>query len=50
MRIIEIIPQLSQGGAERFVVDLCNGLVMKGHEVTLIVLHSLDNVGFLRKK
>ena len=35
MRIIEIIPQLSQGGAERFVVDLCNGLVMKGHEVTL---------------
>ncbi len=46
MRIIEIIPQLSQGGAERFVVDLCNGLTEKGHEVNLIVLHSLDNVGF----
>lgn len=50
MRIIEIIPQLSQGGAERFVVDLCNGLVMKGHEVTLIVLHSLDNVGFFAEE
>lgn len=45
MRIVEIIPQLSSGGAERFVVDLCNALV-KEHEVVLIVLHRLDKVGF----
>lgn len=38
MKIVEIIPQLSSGGAERFVVDLSNELVSEGHEVHLIVL------------
>ena len=41
MKIFEIIPQLSSGGAERFTVDLCNEL-SKQDEVYLIVLHSLD--------
>ena len=41
MKILEIIPQLSSGGGERFVVDLCNEL-SKEHDVTLMVLHSLD--------
>ena len=36
MKILEIIPQLSSGGGERFVVDLCNGL-SKEHDVTLMV-------------
>lgn len=45
MKILEIIPQLSQGGAERFVVDLCNEM-SREHEVTLIVLHNLDKNGF----
>lgn len=49
MKIIEIIPQLSSGGAERFVVDLCNELVMQQHDVTLIVLHNLENAGFFKK-
>lgn len=42
MRIVEIVPQLASGGGERFVVDLSNELVNLGHEVRLIVTHSLD--------
>lgn len=49
MKIIEIIPQLSQGGAERFVIDLCNHLCNK-HQIILIVLHKLDNYGFFLKE
>lgn len=45
MRILEIIPQLSSGGAERFTVDLCNELI-KHHQVRLIVLHSVEEGGF----
>lgn len=45
MKIVEIIPQLSSGGAERFVVDLCNELSLR-HEVTLIVYHGLSEHGF----
>lgn len=45
MKIIEIIPQLSSGGAERFVVDLCNSL-SKYNEVILLLLHPLDNNNF----
>lgn len=47
MKILEIIPQLSQGGAERFVIDLCNELA-KEHEVVLVVLHNMDQFGFFR--
>lgn len=45
MKIFEIIPQLSSGGAERFTIDLCNELSKK-HEVTLVVLHSVEKFGF----
>lgn len=43
MKILQIIPQLSSGGGERFTVDLCNELAERKHEVVLCVLHSLDN-------
>ena len=36
MKIVEFIPQLSAGGAERFVVDLSNELSLR-HEVVLVV-------------
>lgn len=49
MKIIEIIPQLSSGGAERFVVDLCNELAGR-HEVILVVLHNVDKYGFFSKE
>ena len=41
MKIIEIIPALSSGGGERFVVDLCNELSLK-HDVTLLTLYKLE--------
>ena len=40
MKIFEVILSLSQGGAEKFVVDLCNEL-SNNNEVTLIVLRPL---------
>ncbi len=36
MRILQLIYALSSGGAERFVVDMCNEMVAKGHEVFLV--------------
>ena len=42
MKIVEIIPFLSQGGAQRFVVDLSNKLVDDGHDVTIVSLMSLE--------
>ncbi len=41
MKIVQLIPQLSSGGAERFVVDLSNELSLQ-HEVTLIVGATLE--------
>lgn len=41
MKILQIIPSLSSGGAERFVVDLSNELSKK-HDVCLITSYSLD--------
>lgn len=49
MKIFEIIPQLGSGGGERFTVDLCNELVRRGHDITLVVLHELnDTTSFYR--
>lgn len=41
MKIVQLIPQLSSGGAERFVVDLSNELSLQ-HDVTLIVSFALE--------
>lgn len=49
MNIVQIIPQLGTGGAERFVVDLCNQLCEQ-HEVMLVVLHSIDQYSFFAKE
>lgn len=37
MRICEVIASLGEGGLENHVVELCNGLVDKGHEVHVII-------------
>lgn len=39
MKILEVIPQLSSGGGERFTVDLCNEL-SKNNEVTLLTYYN----------
>lgn len=41
MKIVQLIPQLSSGGAERFVVDLSNELSLR-HQVSLIVGATLE--------
>lgn len=38
MKILELIPNISGGGAERFTVDLSN-LLVKNHEVILLTLY-----------
>lgn len=50
MRILEVIPALNSGGAERFVVDLCNQMAKDGHDVTLLTMKnfSISNFGFYK--
>lgn len=42
MRILEIIPVLDEGGAERFVTDLSNSLA-ENNEVSLLILYPINN-------
>ncbi|MDP4184163.1 MAG: glycosyltransferase [Bacteroidota bacterium] len=48
MRILHILYSLTSGGVQRFVVDLCNELSAKGHEVHLCVMldDRIDGFGF----
>ncbi len=53
MRILQVLPHLSKGGAERVVVELSNSLIDVGHEVTLLLAFPVDpdlNQKFLNKK
>ena len=54
MKIVEIIPDLAFGGAERFVTDLCNNFVNDGNQVTLITFFDMNGkesfLPFLSKK
>lgn len=42
MKIIQVIPHLGSGGAERFIVDLSNELVQMGNDVILLTLYDLE--------
>lgn len=42
MKIVQVIPHLGSGGAERFVVDLSNELVKMGHDVILLTFYDLE--------
>ena len=42
MKIIQVIPHLGSGGAERFIVDLSNELVQMGNNVILLTLYDLE--------
>ena len=42
MKILQVIPHLGSGGAERFVVDLSNELSKQGHEVVLLTFYDLE--------
>lgn len=42
MRILQVIPHLGSGGAERFVIDLSNELIKFGHDVILLTFYDLS--------
>lgn len=42
MKIVQVIPHLGSGGAERFVVDLSNEIVRNGHDVSLLTFYNLE--------
>jgi glycosyltransferase involved in cell wall biosynthesis len=44
MQILQVIPHLSKGGAERVVVELTNSLIDAGHEVTILLGFPVDPV------
>jgi len=48
MKILQIIASLSDGGAEKFVIDLSNELSKK-HDVVICTLFDIDNDMFLAK-
>lgn len=51
MRILQIIPSLAKGGAERLVLNICNELSKrKGIEVKLITFKNLNTYSYLTKK
>lgn len=50
MKIIQIIPQLSSGGGERFTVDLCNELSYMGHDVLLVSLYPIVDTSIFAKE
>ena len=51
MKILEILPRLHCGGAERFVVDLANEMVRTGeHEVTLLCVNRILPGDFLAQQ
>jgi glycosyltransferase involved in cell wall biosynthesis len=51
MKIFQVIPQFVEGGAERFVVDLCNTLIENySCKIVLIVFFSFDRNHILAKE
>ena len=44
MRILQVLPHLSKGGAERIVIELSNALIDEGHNVTLLLAMQVDPV------
>lgn len=48
MKILQLIPTLNSGGAERITVDICNELV-KHHEVSLIQLTGINKENLFYK-
>jgi glycosyltransferase involved in cell wall biosynthesis len=43
MRILQVLPHLSKGGAEKVVIELSNSLTNMGHEVTILLAYPVDS-------
>ena len=46
MRILQLIPSLGSGGAERLVVDLCNELTIQGEDVFLCIIQNTSEYDY----
>ena len=44
MRILQVLPHLSKGGAERVVIELSNALIDKDHDVTLLLASQVNPI------
>ena len=42
MRILQVLPHFSKGGAEKVVIELSNSLIIAGHQVTVLLAHPVD--------
>ena len=42
MRILQVLPHFSKGGAEKVVIELSNSLINAGHEVTVLLAYPVD--------
>ena len=49
IKVLQLIPSLSTGGAERMAVDLSIGLVENGCEVLIVSLYGPDNTPLERE-
>jgi len=50
LKILQILPTVKKGGAERVVCDLLQELSDRGHEVDLLLLHAPEKNNFLDEK
>lgn len=50
MDVLQVIPSLATGGAEVFVVSMCNSLVKMGHDVTLLTFFPRKEGEFLYER
>ena len=49
LKILHVIPNLKRAGGERICLDICNGLVKKGHNVILVILENINEYPELSK-
>lgn len=53
MRILQVIPTLSKGGAERVAIELANASIVSGDEITVLLAYPVDydlNQRFLKSE
>ena len=50
MKVLQVIPDLRKGGAERITLDICNELMRKGAEVLLLNFRPENHYSFLTEK
>lgn len=50
MRILELLPNLASGGAERFVTDISNEMVLKDNEVFVLTFRAGNGLNFYKNE